>query len=87
MKEFMKSAEKHRMTIRVIRIMDGHNHVFISLTSWQSPSFAVHKLKGRSAKKLFDIMEYYSIYESIDEKLAAKIGSYIVELEKQGHRL
>lgn len=32
-------------------------------------------------------MEYYSIYESIDEKLAAKIGSYMVELEKQGHHL
>jgi len=32
-------------------------------------------------------MEYYSIYESIDEKLAAKIGSYMVELKKQGYRL
>ena len=62
MKEFMKSAEKHRMTIRVIRIMDDHNHVFISLTSWQNPSFAVHKLKGCSAKKLFDTFPWLKKY-------------------------
>jgi hypothetical protein len=34
-------------------------HTFVSLTSWQSPAFAVHKLKGCSAHKPFEVFPWF----------------------------
>ena len=51
--EFYEIAHKWQMRFRVVRVMPDHAHIFVSLKSWQSPAFAVHKLKGISAHSVF----------------------------------
>jgi len=50
---FYEIAHRWQMRFRVVRISPDHVHIFVSLKSWQSPAFAVHKLKGASARELF----------------------------------
>ena len=59
---FNKAAENHKITIRVMKIMDDHVHMFVSLKSWQSPSFTIHKLKGVSASKLYKTFPWLRQY-------------------------
>lgn len=51
--EFYQIAYKWKMQFRVVRINPDHVHMFVSLKSWQSPAFAMHKLKGSSANAVF----------------------------------
>ncbi|HLC77230.1 MAG TPA: IS200/IS605 family transposase [archaeon] len=51
--QFYEIAYKWQMRFRVVRVMPDHAHIFVSLKSWQSPAFAVHKLKGISAHEVF----------------------------------
>ena len=56
------AAENHEITVRVKKVMDDHVHIFVSLKAWQSPSFAVHKLKGVSASKLYKTFPWLRKY-------------------------
>ncbi|MCS4541377.1 MAG: IS200/IS605 family transposase [Euryarchaeota archaeon] len=51
---FLKeAAERHGIRVRALKVIKDHVHGFITTKPSQSVSWAVHKLKGYSAYKLF----------------------------------
>lgn len=66
--EFEQTAKKWGFQIVCKQLVGDHTHLFLRFTSWQSPSFAVHKLKGRSARKLFTAFPWLKKYDRYDKK-------------------
>lgn len=60
-------CEKWSIGIKALRVNADHIHIFISLTSWQSPSFAVHKLKGTVACEIFKRFPYLKEWDPVDK--------------------
>ena len=50
----------HRWAIQLItyQVAEDHVHIFAGLTPWQSPAWAVHKLKGISARRIFQTVPH-----------------------------
>ena len=65
---FEEAGEVWNFTIVTKRVNPDHVHQFVSLRSNQSPSWVVHKLKGRSARKIFRAFPWLKQWDPKDRK-------------------
>ena len=65
---FEEAGKKWWFRIVTKRINPDHVHQFISLRSNQSPAYAVHKLKGCSANKIFKTFPWLKVKDPVDRK-------------------
>lgn len=65
---FEEAGEVWNFRIVTKRISPDHVHQFVSLRPNQSPSWIVHKLKGRSARKLFRTFPWLRQFSKKDKK-------------------
>jgi len=66
--EFEEAGKVWNFHIVTKRINPEHVHQFVSLRPNQSPSWVVHKLKGRSARKLFKTFPWLKQFDPKDGK-------------------
>ena len=66
--QFHDIAYTWDMKIRVVKINPDHVHMFVSLKSWQSPAYAMHKFKGISARRVFQKFPWLAEYKKGEKR-------------------
>ena len=68
--EFLFEETGKAWNFRIVtkRVSEDHVHHFVSLKPNQSPSWVVHKLKGRSARKIFKTFPWLKQFSPKDRK-------------------
>ena len=60
---FMRVADRHKVIIRALEVMDDHVHLFVSIRSVHSISQVARYFKGYSAYKMFKVFPWLKEYK------------------------